>query len=143
MVTALGSSRCPARLPALDQWLHFLTENPSGFRSVSGDTWDLFLHFPRVLVLPAATTVTMRPPQVTSLTLWSGKRSEEQDKREGEVLSSAQGLRVCVPRSRLSVCARIHLQPCNQPRNQIFLEITEDPDVFCFTHFSALYLKGL
>lgn len=29
------------------------------------------------------------------------------------------------------------------PREWTFLEITEDPDIFYFTPFSALYLKGL
>lgn len=33
--------------------------------------------------------------------------------------------------------------PCSLKRNWTFLEITEDPDIFYFTPFSALYLKGL
>lgn len=38
-----------------------------------------------------------------------------------------------------SIC----LLPSSQLRNWTFLEVTEDPDIFYFTPFSALYLKGL
>ncbi|XP_072454048.1 DCN1-like protein 3 [Notamacropus eugenii] len=35
--------------PVLDQWLHFLTENPSGVKGISRDTWNMFLNFTQVI----------------------------------------------------------------------------------------------
>ncbi|XP_026560057.1 DCN1-like protein 3 [Pseudonaja textilis] len=35
--------------PILDQWLHFLTENPSGIKGISRDTWNMFLNFTQVI----------------------------------------------------------------------------------------------
>uniref|UniRef100_A0A8C5L0Z9 DCN1-like protein n=1 Tax=Jaculus jaculus TaxID=51337 RepID=A0A8C5L0Z9_JACJA len=36
-------------LPVLDQWLNFLTENPSGINGISWDTWNMFLNFTQVI----------------------------------------------------------------------------------------------
>ncbi|XP_006005722.1 DCN1-like protein 3 [Latimeria chalumnae] len=33
----------------LDQWLNFLTENPSGIKGISRDTWNMFLNFTQVI----------------------------------------------------------------------------------------------
>ncbi|KAE8579341.1 hypothetical protein XENTR_v10024003 [Xenopus tropicalis] len=33
----------------LDQWLDFLTENPSGIKGISRDTWNMFLNFTQVI----------------------------------------------------------------------------------------------
>ncbi|NP_001086584.1 DCN1-like protein 3 isoform X2 [Xenopus laevis] len=33
----------------LDQWLEFLTENPSGIKGISRDTWNMFLNFTQVI----------------------------------------------------------------------------------------------
>lgn len=35
--------------PVLDQWLNFLTENPSGVKGISRDTWNMFLNFTQVI----------------------------------------------------------------------------------------------
>ncbi|KAJ7305841.1 hypothetical protein JRQ81_010207 [Phrynocephalus forsythii] len=35
--------------PILDQWLHFLNENPSGIKGISRDTWNMFLNFTQVI----------------------------------------------------------------------------------------------
>ena len=35
--------------PILDQWLHFLVENPSGIKGISRDTWNMFLNFTQVI----------------------------------------------------------------------------------------------
>lgn len=35
--------------PILDQWLHFLIENPSGIKGISRDTWNMFLNFTQVI----------------------------------------------------------------------------------------------
>lgn len=35
--------------PVLDQWLNFLTENPSGIKGISRDTWNMFLNFTQVI----------------------------------------------------------------------------------------------
>lgn len=33
----------------MDQWLNFLTENPSGVKGISRDTWNMFLNFTQVI----------------------------------------------------------------------------------------------
>uniref|UniRef100_A0A673U2K6 DCN1-like protein n=1 Tax=Suricata suricatta TaxID=37032 RepID=A0A673U2K6_SURSU len=38
--------------PVLDQWLNFLTENPSGIKGISRDTWNMFLNFTQVKIFP-------------------------------------------------------------------------------------------
>ncbi|XP_038618382.1 DCN1-like protein 3 [Tachyglossus aculeatus] len=35
--------------PILDQWLNFLSENPSGVKGISRDTWNMFLNFTQVI----------------------------------------------------------------------------------------------
>uniref|UniRef100_A0A2D4MN09 DCN1-like protein n=1 Tax=Micrurus spixii TaxID=129469 RepID=A0A2D4MN09_9SAUR len=35
--------------PILDEWLHFLSENPSGIKGISRDTWNMFLNFTQVI----------------------------------------------------------------------------------------------
>ncbi|KAJ8284206.1 hypothetical protein COCON_G00030560 [Conger conger] len=35
--------------PILDCWLDFLTENPSGVKGISRDTWNMFLNFTQVI----------------------------------------------------------------------------------------------
>ncbi|KAJ8245821.1 hypothetical protein GJAV_G00260660 [Gymnothorax javanicus] len=35
--------------PILERWLDFLTENPSGVKGISRDTWNMFLNFTQVI----------------------------------------------------------------------------------------------
>uniref|UniRef100_A0A2K6FCE4 DCN1-like protein n=1 Tax=Propithecus coquereli TaxID=379532 RepID=A0A2K6FCE4_PROCO len=80
--------------PILDQWLNFLTENPSGIQGISRDTWNMFLNFTQVIgpVLSNCSEDEAWPSLFDTFVEWEMERRKRPGRGRGALSSGPEGL---------------------------------------------------
>ncbi|EAW66842.1 defective in cullin neddylation 1 domain containing 3 [Homo sapiens] len=80
--------------PVLDQWLNFLTENPSGIKGISRDTWNMFLNFTQVIGpdLSNYSEDEAWPSLFDTFVEWEMERRKREGEGRGALSSGPEGL---------------------------------------------------
>jgi DCN1-like protein 3 len=80
--------------PVLDQWLNFLTENPSGIKGISRDTWNMFLNFTQVIGpdLSNYSEDEAWPSLFDTFVEWEMERRKREVEGRGTLSSGQEGL---------------------------------------------------
>lgn len=80
--------------PVLDQWLNFLTENPSGIKGISRDTWNMFLNFTQVIGpdLSNYSEDEAWPSLFDTFVEWEMERRKREAEGRGALSSGPEGL---------------------------------------------------
>lgn len=80
--------------PILEPWLNFLTENPSGIKGISRDTWNMFLNFTQVIGhdLSNYSEDEAWPSLFDTFVEWEMERRKKEEEADCSTCPSTDGL---------------------------------------------------